>query len=97
MDVISDADRGRLGRLITRLQDAPAEADEILASERPDLDAVAGHTIGISGAGGVGKSTLISRMLHVLREDKLRVVVLAIDPTPEQLEQVADRQRRRQR
>ena len=69
--------------MITRLPDAPAEADEILASERPDLDAVAGHTIGISGAGGVGKSTLISRMLHVLREDKLRVVVLAIDPTSE--------------
>ena len=83
MDVISDTDRGRLARLITRLQEEPERADEILASERPGIGAVAGHTIGISGAGGVGKSTLISRMLHVLRKEKLRVVVLAIDPTSE--------------
>jgi LAO/AO transport system kinase len=83
VDVISDADRGRLARLITRLQDEPERADEMVASEPPDLGAVAGHTIGISGAGGVGKSTLISRMLHVMRKQDLRVVVLAIDPTSE--------------
>ena len=81
MNVISDADRARLARLITRLQDEPERAEETLASER--MDAAGGHTIGISGAGGVGKSTLISRMLHVLREQSLRVVVLAIDPTSE--------------
>lgn len=83
MNVISDGDRSRLARLITQLQDEPARADETLASEGYAEDAVAGHVVGISGAGGVGKSTLISRMLHVLRKDNLRVVVLAIDPTSE--------------
>ena len=83
MNVISDGDRSRLARLITRLQDEPARADESLASEKSAEDDVAGHVVGISGAGGVGKSTLISRMLHVLRKDNLRVVVLAIDPTSE--------------
>jgi LAO/AO transport system kinase len=83
VDVISDADRGRLARLITRLQDEPERAEETLASEQPREDAVAGFTVGISGAGGVGKSTLISQMLHVLRKEHLRVVVLAIDPSSE--------------
>ena len=83
MNVISDGDRSRLARLITQLQDEPARADETLASEGYAEDAVAGHVVGISGAGGVGKSTLISRMLHELRKDNLRVVVLAIDPTSE--------------
>ena len=46
-----------------------------------DGDARVAHTVGISGAAGVGKSTLVSRMLPVLRGEGLRVVVLAIDPT----------------
>ena len=83
VDVISGADRGRLARLITRLQDEPEHAEETLASEGLIRDAALGHTVGISGAAGVGKSTLISRMLLVLRKESLRVVVLAIDPTSE--------------
>ena len=82
-DVISRADRGRLARLITRLQDEPEQANETLASEGPIQDAAVGHTVGVSGAAGVGKSTLVSRMLSVLRKEGLRVVVLAIDPTSE--------------
>ena len=83
VDVISGADRGRLARLITRLQDEPERAEETLASEGLIRDAALGHTVGISGAAGVGKSTLISRMLLVLRKESLRVVVLAIDPPSE--------------
>ena len=76
---ISNADRGRLARLITRLQDCPDKADDVLAEE--SLCSNRAHVVGISGVGGAGKSTLISRMLPVLRKDGLRVVVLAIDPT----------------
>ena len=79
---ISTDERGRLARLITRLQDEPDRADEILASE-DSAGSAAAHTVGISGVAGAGKSTLISRMLPVLRTDGLRVVVLAIDPTSE--------------
>ena len=82
VDVISSAERGRLARLITRLQDDPEGADETLAKEEATQESAA-HTVGISGVAGAGKSTLISRMLPVLRGDNLRVVVLAIDPTSE--------------
>lgn len=82
MEGISTEERGRLARLITRLQDEPDRADEILATEEPSGSAEA-HTVGISGVAGAGKSTLISRMLPILRKDGLRVVVLAIDPTSE--------------
>ena len=81
MSVIAQADRARLARLISRFQDEPEAAEETLAAD--GLGSVAAHTVGISGAAGAGKSTLISRMLSVLREDGLRVVVLAIDPTSE--------------
>ena len=79
--VVSRAARGRLGRLITRLQDDPEKADETLASSVAESGSVSAHTIGISGVAGGGKSTLISRMLPVLRGDNLRIVVLAIDPS----------------
>ena len=84
VDLISHADRSRLARLITRLQDDPERAD----AEPPAADGLGGgsasaHTVGISGVTGAGKSTLISRMLPLLRKENLRVVVLAIDPTSE--------------
>ena len=82
-DVISRAERGSLGRLITRLQNEPERADETLASRGMDPESVSAHVVGMSGVAGAGKSTLISRMLPLLREDNLRVVVLAIDPTSE--------------
>lgn len=37
--------------------------------------------VGVTGAGGAGKSTLVDRMVRVLRERGERVGVVAIDPT----------------
>ena len=81
MSVISKADRGRLARLITCLQDSPNEADAAIAEDGTGTGSAAAHIVGISGVGGAGKSTLIARMLPILRDEDLRVVVLAIDPT----------------
>ena len=80
--MITSAERSRLGRIITRLQSSPEEVNEILANEQASQMSRA-HTVGISGVAGAGKSTLISRMLPVVRNENLRVVVLAIDPTSE--------------
>ena len=39
------------------------------------------HIIGVTGAPGTGKSTLIDGMIHLLRQEGKSVGVLAIDPT----------------
>lgn len=83
MSVIQDTDRARLARLITRLQNDPEASDSSLAQNGLSGDTRQAHVLGISGVGGAGKSTLIGRMLPLLRQEGLRVVVLAIDPTSE--------------
>ena len=83
MNVIPDADRHRLARLITHLHDYPQRAEETLAKEVFPVGSPAAHIVGVSGIVGAGKSTLIARMLSSLRDQDLRIVVLAIDPTSE--------------
>jgi LAO/AO transport system kinase len=39
------------------------------------------HVIGVTGTAGVGKSTLVDQMIHLLRRDDKAVGVLAVDPT----------------
>ena len=83
MNVIPDDDRRRLSRLLTRLYDEPLRAEETLVAEAFEVGSSAAHIVGVSGVAGAGKSTLIARMLSSLRDQDLRIVVLAIDPTSE--------------
>lgn len=83
MNTISDTDRAKLGQIITRLHNDPQNAEAIPNDDTSERNGSIGHTIGISGIGGAGKSTLISRVLPLLRKENLTVVVLAIDPTSE--------------
>jgi LAO/AO transport system kinase len=55
------------------------DADRVLGA----LHARAGraHTVGITGAPGAGKSTLVDRLVAVMRRLEDRVAVLAVDPT----------------
>ena len=39
------------------------------------------HIVGITGAAGSGKSTLINSLIKLLREKNKRVGVVAVDPT----------------
>jgi methylmalonyl-CoA mutase len=74
-DVPFDGSERSLARAITRLE----------AGHELDLPAREGvPVLGITGTGGAGKSSLTDELLNRLRrdlEDKLRVAVLAIDPT----------------
>ena len=69
-----------LARALTVLQDGRSpELAEALRSAAPDVP-----VLGITGTGGSGKSSLTDELLRRLRldqEDKLRVGVLAVDPT----------------
>lgn len=63
--------------LISRIEDRPEEAEAILAG----LSAPSALRIGVTGAPGVGKSTLIARMVEEYRKRGGKVGVVAVDPS----------------
>ncbi|MFC4377643.1 fused isobutyryl-CoA mutase/GTPase IcmF [Nocardia halotolerans] len=83
LDALYTGDRNALARTITCLQQgALPEADRtaILAAAAARQVPV----LGITGTGGSGKSSLTDELVRRLRtdqQDKLRVAVLAVDPT----------------
>ncbi len=68
-----------VARLIRDIDDGRPEAWEILKKLYPHTGHA--HVIGITGAPGVGKSTLVDQMVGLYRKRDLTVGVLAIDPT----------------
>lgn len=64
-------------KLISRIEDRPEEAEAILAG----LAAPSALRIGVTGAPGVGKSTLIARMVEEYRKRGKKVGVVAVDPS----------------
>jgi len=71
-------DRRKLGQTLTRL--ANASASELMARPLRDPPEVLARRIGITGAPGAGKSTLIGHLaLHRARDRRLGI--LAVDPS----------------
>jgi len=68
-----------LARLLSEVEDGGPGAAEALAALYP-LTGKA-HLIGLTGAPGTGKSTLVSALTRHLRERGERIAVLAVDPT----------------
>jgi len=68
-----------VARLIRDIDDRVPEVREILKA----LYAHTGHAyvVGVTGAPGVGKSTLVDQMVAHLRKAEKTVGVLAVDPT----------------
>ncbi|MCH7472947.1 methylmalonyl Co-A mutase-associated GTPase MeaB [bacterium] len=72
-------DETRLGRLLTRVEQDPHGAIEVLqALPKPDHPA---YRLGVTGPPGVGKSTLLERIIQAWKEEGHRVAALAVDPT----------------
>ncbi|MFC9892155.1 fused isobutyryl-CoA mutase/GTPase IcmF [Nocardia sp. NPDC127579] len=83
LDAVLTGDRAALARAITCLQQ-----DTLPGADRQALDAAAAArtvpVLGITGTGGSGKSSLTDELVRRLRsdqQDKLRVAILAVDPT----------------
>jgi len=83
LDELVGGSSGALARTITRLE-AGASGDD----EREELRRVAARravpVLGITGTGGAGKSSLTDELVRRFRidqEDKLRIAILAVDPT----------------
>jgi methylmalonyl-CoA mutase len=80
LTALRSGDPAALARAITVLE--AGRSPELAAAVREGSQAV--PVLGITGTGGSGKSSLTDELLRRLRldqEDKLRVAVLAIDPT----------------
>lgn len=68
-----------ISRLITLVESNSAEAHRALAAIYPRTGR--GHVVGVTGAPGTGKSTLVNQLaLHWRRQGKT-VAILAVDPT----------------
>jgi methylmalonyl-CoA mutase len=83
LDALLDGDDAALARAITALEVGRLDPDlatgiRSAAAQRPTA------VLGITGTGGSGKSSLTDELLRRFRvdhEDKLRIAVIAIDPT----------------
>ena len=72
-------DRRALARLLTAVEDGAPGADEALAALFPDTGRA--WRIGITGAPGTGKSTLVAALARHYRAEDRTVAILAVDPT----------------
>lgn len=72
-------DRLALARLVSRIEDNGAEARAALAALYPHTGRA--HRIGVTGAPGTGKSTLVNEMAKAWRRQGQTVGIIAVDPT----------------
>ncbi len=78
-DSARHGDRRARARLLTLLE-AGGEAAHLVA-RLAYPDAHESVTIGVTGAPGAGKSTLVSALVHRMRADEVALAVLAVDPS----------------
>ena len=78
-DGIRQGDRFLLARAITMAENEDPRAAKLLAALYPATGHA--HIIGITGAPGTGKSTLVTALAQALRAANQSVAIVAIDPT----------------
>ncbi|NRQ31984.1 methylmalonyl-CoA mutase [Nonomuraea sp. NN258] len=83
VEAVISGDQAALARAITLLESGHAPADLLDGLRAGAFDRVA-PVLGITGTGGSGKSSLTDELVRRLRvdnDDKLRIAIIAIDPT----------------
>ncbi len=72
-------DRRALARMVTLIESESPQAHDYLTT----LHQYTGHAhiVGVTGAPGAGKSTLVTRLVRELRNQERKVGVIAVDPT----------------
>jgi len=68
-----------IAKAITAIENNTPQAQEIVAQIYPHTGKA--HVIGLTGAGGAGKSTLIEKMVREYRRRGKTVGIVAVDPT----------------
>ncbi len=72
-------DRRALARLITRVENDGQDAIDTLVALYPHTGQA--HIVGVTGAPGTGKSTLVNELAKAYRAADVRVGIVAVDPT----------------
>ncbi len=76
---VLDGDRRAVARAISLVEDGAPELEALSAGLFPHTGRAA--TVGLTGAPGVGKSTLAAELVRAARAKGLSAAVLAVDPT----------------
>jgi LAO/AO transport system kinase len=71
--------RRALARLITRVENRTTDAQAALTALYPHTGRA--YLVGVTGAPGTGKSTLVNALTRVLRKRAFTVGIVAVDPT----------------
>ena len=82
MELVADAlagDRSALARLLSLVEDGGFGARPALAALHSHSGGA--HIVGLTGASGVGKSTLVNELVKLLRDRDVAVGVVAVDPS----------------
>jgi len=74
-----DGNRYALARLISLIEDDGADARAALAALYPRTGQA--HVVGVTGAPGTGKSTLVNELAKALRSQDVTVGIVAVDPS----------------
>jgi LAO/AO transport system kinase len=74
-----DGDRKALARAISMIDNEDPQSKEILKEIFPYTGKA--FIVGITGPPGSGKSSLIDRLIHLIRKEDLKIGVIAVDPT----------------
>jgi len=76
---VLSGDRRSIAKAITIIENSMPEAPKLIAQIFPHTGKA--HIIGLTGAGGAGKSTLIEKIVREYRRKGKTVGVIAVDPT----------------
>src|SRR5205807_7939760 len=79
LERFAQRDRLALARLITLVENRAAQVNTVMERIYPNTGRA--YIIGITGAPGAGKSTLVNRLIAKYRGQGKLVAVLAIDPS----------------
>jgi LAO/AO transport system kinase len=79
VDGVRAGDRRALARAISLVEDRDPLATELVRTVYPETGR--SYTVGITGPPGVGKSSLVSALVRVVRGRRLGVGVISVDPS----------------
>jgi len=79
VDAVLRGDKRAAAKLISLIEDDEPEAGEAIARVHPHTGRA--HIVGFTGPPGVGKSSLINRLVRLFRARGKKVGVVAVDPT----------------